>query len=117
MLLNLDVILFIQMLEEFRIWYNRPMNITSGYRTAAFNKKVGGASNSYHRKALAADFALPSAYYNYSKARKEAFLNNIKIKWYEICKKHGKTGSVIWYDSWIHLSWWPTWYFEDKRGK
>ena len=116
-LLNSDVVLFIQMLEEFRVWYNRTMTITSGYRTKAFNKKVGGASNSYHLKGLAADFGLPSAFYNYSKARREEFLMNVKNKWYEICREHGKTGSVIWYDTWIHLSWWPTWYFEDKRGK
>lgn len=117
MLLNPDVILFIQMLEEFRTWYNRPMPISSGYRTKAYNKKIGGASNSYHPKALAADFLLPAAYFNYSKARKQQFLDNIKAKWYEICKKHGKTGSVIYYDTWVHMSWWPTWYFEDKRGK
>lgn len=116
-ILNQDVIMFIQMLEEFRIWYNRPMNITSGYRTAAYNKSVGGVSNSYHRKGLAADFRLPAAFFKHSKARQEEFLHNVKSKWYEICEKHGKTGSVIWYDTIIHLSWWPTWYFEDKRGK
>lgn len=116
-ILNPDVILFIQMLEEFRIWYNRPMTITSGYRTKPFNKEVGGASNSYHLKGLAADVALPSVYYSYSKARKDQFLENVKEKWYEICKAHGKTGSVIWEPTWIHLSWWPSWYFEDKRGK
>lgn len=117
MLLNRDVIEFIQMLEEFRVWYNRPMNITSGYRTPAFNKKIGGASNSEHPKGRAADFRLPIDYYSFTNARKIQFLNNVKEKWYAICKAHGKCGSVIWYDSWIHLSWWPTWYFEDKRGK
>jgi len=33
-----------------------PMTITSGYRSYAYNKKVGGSSNSYHLKGLAADF-------------------------------------------------------------
>lgn len=33
-----------------------PMTITSGTRTIAYNKKVGGSSNSYHVKGLAVDF-------------------------------------------------------------
>ncbi len=115
-LYNPDFRKFIDMLEEFRVWYNRRMNITSGYRTKAFNKKIGGVSNSYHLKQLAADFRLPSEYFRFSKNRKEEFLSNIKTKWYQICEKHEKTGSVIYYDTIVHLSWWPTWYFEDKRG-
>lgn len=117
MLLNARVILFIQCLEIFRVWYGRVMNITSGYRTAAFNKKVGGVSNSYHLKALAADFKLPKEYFKYSKQRQEEFINNIKNKWYEICEANGEKGSVIIYDTIIHLSFWPVWYYEDKRGK
>jgi uncharacterized protein YcbK (DUF882 family) len=31
------------------------INIISGYRTAKHNKKIGGAKNSYHVKAMAAD--------------------------------------------------------------
>lgn len=116
MIVTPQVIEFIQMLQEFRNYYGRPMNITSGYRTKEFNAKVGGASNSYHLKALAIDFRLPSEYHGFPKARKEEFLNNIKNKWYEVCKKHGHTGSIIYYDTYIHMSLWPTWYFYDKRG-
>jgi len=115
MILNPNVIQFIFMLQEFRAWYNRPMNITSGYRTKEFNKKCGGASNSYHLLGLAADFKLPEEYFSFNAARKNEFLNNIKNKWYSICKNHCKNGSVIWYESFVHLSWWPTWHFEDKR--
>lgn len=117
MLLNLDVVEFIGMLEEFRSWYNRPINITSGYRTPSYNKRIRGVSNSYHLKALAIDFSLPKEYYVFSAERKQQFLDNIKNKWYQICKDHGKTGNVMYHDTFVHMSLWPTWYFEDKRGK
>lgn len=32
-----------------------PIYINSGYRTPAYNKKIGGATNSYHMKGQAAD--------------------------------------------------------------
>lgn len=32
------------------------ISITSGFRTLAFNSKVGGSDNSYHTKGLAVDF-------------------------------------------------------------
>lgn len=109
---------FVQMLEEFRGWYNRPVNILSGYRTKPFNKKVGGASNSLHLKGLAIDFSLPTAFYKYSKSRQNEFLENIKNKWYEICDKHNIYGSVLFYDTWVHIDARTNKrYFEDKRGK
>lgn len=44
-------------LETVRITCgNKPITITSGYRTPSHNKKVGGAPNSWHTKGLAADF-------------------------------------------------------------
>lgn len=42
-------------LQKIRDHYGKPVNITSAYRTASYNKKVGGASNSYHMKGMAAD--------------------------------------------------------------
>lgn len=116
-IINADTVLFWHCLEVFRQWYNRPMNITSGYRTVAFNREVGGASNSYHPKGLAADFLLPSDYYRMDPARRNIFITNIKHKWYEICRAEGKQGSVIIYDGWLHLSFWPYQYFEDKRTR
>jgi hypothetical protein len=39
---------------------NIPMSIDSGYRCAALNKAVGGASDSAHMQGYAADFICPS---------------------------------------------------------
>jgi len=46
-------------LEDIRIRIgNRSISVNSGYRTAAYNKKIGGATNSYHIKGMAADIAV-----------------------------------------------------------
>jgi len=34
---------------------NKPMTVSSGYRTPAYNVKIGGATNSYHTSGMAAD--------------------------------------------------------------
>jgi len=43
-------------LQKVRTKIGKPFVITSGYRTPAHNKAVGGAKNSWHMKGLAADF-------------------------------------------------------------
>lgn len=42
-------------LDDIREKYGKPIIITSGYRCKELNKKVGGKSNSFHLKGLAAD--------------------------------------------------------------
>jgi uncharacterized protein YcbK (DUF882 family) len=44
------------MLQAIRSHFDQPITITSGYRSPAYNKKVGGASNSQHLYGKAADF-------------------------------------------------------------
>lgn len=44
------------MLEKIRAHFGGPITITSGYRTPAYNKRVGGSTNSAHMDGRAADF-------------------------------------------------------------
>nr|DAG71448.1 MAG TPA: peptidase [Microviridae sp.] len=48
----------IEVLEKIRKHFNEPVIINSGYRTPEWNKKVGGAKNSYHMKGMAADIVV-----------------------------------------------------------
>lgn len=46
-------------LNRFRVIYGKPMNVTSGFRSEAHNKKIGGAPGSAHLSCQAADFHDP----------------------------------------------------------
>lgn len=43
--IDLELLALLQLIRDI---VKNPLNINSGYRTAKYNKKVGGASNSYH---------------------------------------------------------------------
>lgn len=45
-------------LEELRAYGGFTVSINSGYRTAAYNRKIGGATNSQHIKGTAADIVV-----------------------------------------------------------
>ena len=47
----------LEILDEVREDYGKPIHITSGYRTEAHNAKVGGKKESSHLKGLACDVA------------------------------------------------------------
>ena len=47
----------LEILDEVREDYGKPIVITSGYRTEAHNESVGGKKNSSHLKGLACDVA------------------------------------------------------------
>lgn len=49
----------VMVLESIRTHFGKPVRITSGYRTPAHNKKVGGKPNSKHTCGLAADLTIP----------------------------------------------------------
>jgi hypothetical protein len=102
-ILNETVIAHIQRLQKFRKWYSRSMPINSGYRTPAYNKKVGGSPNSQHLNGIATDISLPAEYKTFDSRRKEIFMDNVKNKWYELCKADGLGGGVGFYDTFFHL--------------
>ena len=49
----------LERLEALREIWGRPVVVTSGYRCATHNAKVGGATRSLHMAGLAADVAVP----------------------------------------------------------
>lgn len=89
--LTAEAILHAQCLEEFRKWLQRPMKINAWYRTAAYNKKVGGNAKSSHLRGVATDWGMPGL------SEKE-FIRYAK-KWKEICEAHeivGEAGLYTW---------------------
>lgn len=46
-------------LEEIRALQGRPLIVTSGYRSPAVNRAVGGSPSSAHMTGLAADISMP----------------------------------------------------------
>lgn len=42
-------------LEQVRAVVDRPVHVTSGYRSPVFNRRIGGSKNSRHMYGLAAD--------------------------------------------------------------
>ena len=79
-------------LQVIRDHFGVSISITSGYRTPAHNRAVGGASNSQHLYGTAADFAVPG---KTPKQVRKAMLSLIK---------QGKLeeGGVGLYPSWMH---------------
>lgn len=49
-----------QILETIRALVNRPLVVSSGFRSKAVNELVGGAANSAHTNGLAADIICPA---------------------------------------------------------
>lgn len=54
----------IPIIERLREYVETPITINSAYRTKKYNKKVGGASNSYHLYGRAIDIPLKKSYKN-----------------------------------------------------
>lgn len=78
----------IAMLEEIREHFDAPVVITSGYRSPTYNRRVGGAKNSYHVRGMAADIQVRGV----APARVFAW-----------CDEHFATGGVGKYNSFTHV--------------
>jgi uncharacterized protein YcbK (DUF882 family) len=46
----------VTLLQSIREHFKRSVVLNSGYRTVGYNRRIGGASNSFHTKGMAADF-------------------------------------------------------------
>lgn len=77
------------LLEILRKKINKPIIITSGYRTPEHNKKVGGAKYSYHIRGCAADIRVSGM------TPKEVAK--------ELDKIVPNNCGIIVYDNWIHF--------------
>ena len=86
--------LFVVMLEEFRVWYDLPMVITSCYRQPEWNRKVGGDHRSAHLRGAAADWHI-----KHTDEQRE----NVRKKWSSICSKYGVIGAINYYTTGYHL--------------
>ncbi len=78
---------------------NSPLMITSGYRCPRYNRRVGGAKNSFHLKGLAADVV--------SKHKSPAEVHRVALQ----LQKAGKIGGVGLYKGFTHVDLGPkrTW--------
>lgn len=99
---NADVDVWLSILQEYRLWYSKPIDPTSGYRQAAWNKKVGGAKDSLHLKNLAVD---------YMDTQTLAQFKTCAIKFKNLCEKRGIIGEANYYGNRVHLG-----AFANKNG-
>ncbi len=83
-------------LDPMREEYGKPVKVTSGYRDPAYNKRIGGATNSQHMKGQAADLQTG-----------EGKEGNKRI--FDIIKKQGHFDQLIDEKNyqWIHVSYNP----------
>jgi zinc D-Ala-D-Ala carboxypeptidase len=59
-----------RMMEKIRVVLKKPIYITSGYRSAALNARIGGSRTSAHMDGRAADFICPAFGTPYQVAKK-----------------------------------------------
>lgn len=81
-------------LQPLRNYLKVPVVITSGYRCAVLNKRVGGVANSQHCLGMAADFVTP-------KTNLKLAFDYIKnyLEYDQLLYEYAKDGTV-----WVHVS-------------
>jgi len=87
-------------LQKIRDHFKVPVIINSAYRTAAHNKKVGGATNSNHTKGTAADIEVKG-------------IAPLKVAQY--AESIGVLG-IGWYKNFVHIDTRTSRYFWDQRS-
>lgn len=78
-------------LEQVRALFGAPIIVSSGYRSAAVNTRVGGSPGSQHLRGLAADFTV------------------VEISPREVVRKVSESAVpfdqlILEFDQWVHLS-------------
>lgn len=73
---------------------DRPIKITSGYRSEELNRKIGGSTTSAHCKGLAVDFVCPS----FGTPRDIAIFLSSFVKQLDV-------DQLIFEGGWVHLGW------------
>lgn len=85
--------LLLDMLQLTRYRYGS-MNLNSVYRTASYNKAVGGDPNSAHLHCWAFDWAKPS--------QTEAQRKEVADWWRDLCDANGQIGAINYYTNGYH---------------
>lgn len=79
----------VQVLQAIRAHFGKAVTVNSGYRTPAYNKKVGGETYSQHLYGIAADIAVKGVSPKDVAAYAETLLTN--------------TGGIGLYDTFVHV--------------
>ncbi len=90
------IALCVSLLEPIRAHFNEPAIVTSGYRSAEVNARIGGARDSQHvatDKFAAADFYFES--YRSSMQPVFDFIRQSQLRWDQVILEHGKNGDII----------------------
>lgn len=84
-------------LQRVRELLKRPVVVSSGYRSPAVNRAVGGAANSQHMQGLAADIVAP-AFGTPLEVAREIAANGDVIRFDQLIMEGGQ---------WVHISFSP----------
>ena len=96
---------YLPLIQRFRQYVEVGVYFNSAYRTPTYNKKVGGATNSYHVKGQALDIPFLNSYkYLTSREKMCAFFNTLGVK------------GIIIYPTFIHVDTRTTKYHADNNG-
>jgi len=103
LLLDYDLL---PIIERFRQYVGRSVIINSAYRTDSYNRKVGGASQSYHKYGRALDIHFTPSYNNCNTLDKMcAFFNTLGLK------------GIIKYSTFVHIDTRISTYHRTSSGK
>ncbi len=96
---------YLPLIQRFRQYVEVGVYFNSAYRTPTYNKKVGGATNSYHVKGQALDIPFLNSYkYLTSREKMCAFFNTLGVK------------GIIIYPTFIHIDTRTSKYHADNNG-